>query len=150
MVMKNDEGGEVRPPQGELGGSSFDGQSFDELAAGLADGTITRARAIKLAGAALVGSALTLFWPAGAEGQEEGVEPAGRRERRRRRRRRERRRRRARARRRHRIRRFRNVCRGRGDNLCRSGNTLACCDSAVPINICANVLNNPACVTLEL
>jgi hypothetical protein len=54
--------------------------SFEDLAVGMAEGTITRGRAIKLAGAALVGSALTLVWPAEAEAR-------NRRRRRRRRRR---------------------------------------------------------------
>lgn len=49
MLMNRDEGGELRPPQWELEDSSF-----DELSAVLADGTVTRARAIKLAGAALL------------------------------------------------------------------------------------------------
>ncbi len=60
--MKRDEGGELRPPQWELEESSF-----DDLAVGLTDVTITRSRAIKLAGAALAGSALTLLWPAEAD-----------------------------------------------------------------------------------
>ncbi len=42
--------------------------SFDDLATGMADGTITRGRAMKLAGAALVGTALSVF--AGAEAAE--------------------------------------------------------------------------------
>jgi hypothetical protein len=41
--------------------------SFDDLAAGLTDVTMTRSRAIKLAGAALAGSALTLFWAGEAD-----------------------------------------------------------------------------------
>src|SRR5215210_2919120 len=72
--MKRDEGGEIRPSREELEGSAF-----DDLSAGLTDMTITRSRAIKLAGAALAGSALTLLWPAEAD--------ARRRRRRRRRRR---------------------------------------------------------------
>ncbi len=75
MLMKRDEGGELRTSQEELKGSSF-----DEMAAVLADGTITRSRAIKLAGAALLGGAFTLLWPAEAD--------AGKKKRRRRRRRR--------------------------------------------------------------
>ncbi len=35
--------------------------SFDNLATGMGEGTISRGRAIKLAGAALLGSALTVF-----------------------------------------------------------------------------------------
>jgi hypothetical protein len=81
--MKRDEGGEIRPSREEL-----EGGSFDDLAAELADGTITRARAIKLAGAALFGGALTLLWPGEADA----------RKRRRRRHRRHRRPRRRRAR----------------------------------------------------
>jgi hypothetical protein len=62
MLMKRDEGGEIRPSREDLEGSAF-----DDLAPGLADGTITRARAIKLAGAALLGGALTLLWPGEAD-----------------------------------------------------------------------------------
>jgi hypothetical protein len=62
LLMKRDEGGEIRPPQGDL-----EGIAFDDLSAGLTDVTITRSRAIKLAGAALAGSALTLLWPAEAD-----------------------------------------------------------------------------------
>ena len=40
---------------------SGEDHKLDGLATGMAEGTITRGRAIKLAGAALVGSALTLF-----------------------------------------------------------------------------------------
>jgi hypothetical protein len=83
LVMKKDEGGEIRPSREEL-----EGGSFDDLAAELVDGTITRARALKLAGAALFGGALTLLWPGEADA----------RKRRRRRRRRPRRPRRRRAR----------------------------------------------------
>jgi hypothetical protein len=36
--------------------------SFDDLTVGLTDVTITRSRAIKLAGAALIGGALTVLW----------------------------------------------------------------------------------------
>ncbi len=60
--MKRDEGGELRPSQREL-----EEGSYDDAATLLADGTITRARALKLAGAALAGSALTLLWPAEAD-----------------------------------------------------------------------------------
>jgi hypothetical protein len=41
--------------------------SIDDLAAGLTEVTMTRSRAIKLAGAALAGSALTLFWAGEAD-----------------------------------------------------------------------------------
>ncbi len=57
MLMKRDEGEENRPSREEL-----EGMSFDDLTAGLADGAITRAKAIKLAGAALLGGALTVLW----------------------------------------------------------------------------------------
>ena len=62
MLMKRDEGGEFRLPQGEL-----EDRSFGDLTVGLTDVTITRSRAIKLAGAALAGSALTILWPAEAD-----------------------------------------------------------------------------------
>ncbi|MCA1688765.1 MAG: hypothetical protein LC714_09325 [Actinobacteria bacterium] len=74
--MKRDEGGEIRPSREELNVSSF-----DDLSEGLTDVTITRSRAIKLAGAALAGSALTILWPGEADA-------ANRKRRRRRRRRR--------------------------------------------------------------
>ena len=53
MLRKREEGGMVRP--------SLEEGHLDGLAMGMADGSITRGRAIKLAGAALVGGALTLF-----------------------------------------------------------------------------------------
>lgn len=65
-----DEGGEIRPSREELDVSFSD----------LGGVTITRSRAIKLAGAALVGSAFSLFWATEAD--------ARRRRKRRRRRRR--------------------------------------------------------------
>jgi hypothetical protein len=83
MLMKRDEGGEIRPSREEL-----EGMSFDDLSAWLVDGTITRSRAIKLAGAALLGGALTVLWPGEADA-------ANRRRRRRRRIRRRRRKRQA-------------------------------------------------------
>jgi hypothetical protein len=61
LLMKRDEGGPVRPSWKQPGEHSLDG-----LARGMADDTITRGRAIKLAGAALLGSALALF---SAEGE---------------------------------------------------------------------------------
>lgn len=64
-MKKRDEGGLVRPSWKESGEHSLDG-----LARGMADGTVTRGRAIKLAGAALVGSALALF---GAQGDADAV-----------------------------------------------------------------------------
>jgi hypothetical protein len=48
--MKRDESGEIRPSQEEL-----EVGSIDDLAAGLTEVTMTRSRAIKLAGAALLG-----------------------------------------------------------------------------------------------
>jgi hypothetical protein len=61
-MLRRDEDGKLRLPPEELEGSSF-----DDLTAGLADVTITRARALKLGGAALAGSAFTLLWPAEAD-----------------------------------------------------------------------------------
>ncbi len=78
MLMNRDEGEELRPPQWELEESSF-----EELSAELTDGTITRARALKLAGAALLSaSGLMMLFQSPAE--------AGRRRKKRRRRRRRR------------------------------------------------------------
>jgi len=57
MLMNRDESGKFRTSREEVEGSSF-----DDLSSALTDGTITRARAIKLAGAALVGGALTVLW----------------------------------------------------------------------------------------
>jgi hypothetical protein len=88
MLMKRDEDGELRPPQWELEESSF-----EELSAELTEGTITRARAIKLAGAALLSaSGLMMLFQSPAE--------AGRRRKRRKRRQRRQRRPRARTNRR--------------------------------------------------
>jgi hypothetical protein len=67
-------GAETRSPREEL-----EVGSLDDLGAGLTDVTMTRSRAIKLAGAALAGSALSLVWAGEAD--------ARRRRRRRRRRR---------------------------------------------------------------
>ena len=53
MLRKRDEGALVGPLPEE--------DRLDGLARGVADDTISRGRAIKLAGAALVGSALSLF-----------------------------------------------------------------------------------------
>jgi hypothetical protein len=77
MLVKKDEGREVRVPENEL----VERVSFDNLATELADVTITRSQAIKLAGGALVGFALTLLLPGPA-----GARHRGRRHRRRRRR----------------------------------------------------------------
>ena len=55
--MKRDEGGELRSPRWEL-----EEGSFEEVPAVLAEGTITRAQAIKLGGAAiLAGTGMLLF-----------------------------------------------------------------------------------------
>lgn len=62
VLRKRDEGKEVRPPQEE---PEFG--SFDDPATGLAEMRITRARAIKLAGAALAGGTLSLFWAGEAD-----------------------------------------------------------------------------------
>ena len=64
MLMNRDEGGVVRrsPEEHREPDLVFDmGVDLDALATGMAEGTITRGRAMKLAGAALVGSALSLF-----------------------------------------------------------------------------------------
>ena len=68
MLMKKDEGTEVRAPQNEL----VERVSFDDLDTELADRTITRSQAIKLAGAAFVGFALTLFLPEAADARHRG------------------------------------------------------------------------------
>jgi len=57
MLRRKDEDGEIRPSREELGAS------FSELG----DATITRSRAIKLAGAALAGSAFSLLWAGEAD-----------------------------------------------------------------------------------
>ncbi len=63
MLMKRDEGEELRPPRWELEDSSLDG-----LSAALTEETITRARAIKLAGAALLaGTGLTMLFQSPAD-----------------------------------------------------------------------------------
>jgi len=77
LLMKRDEGGQIRPSRKEL-----EGGTFDDLATELADGTITRARAIKLAGAALFGGALTLLWPGEADARKRRRRRKNRRERR--------------------------------------------------------------------
>lgn len=57
LLMKREESGEIRPSFGELEVSSF-----DDLAVELSDETITRGRAMKLVGAAVVGSVLSVFF----------------------------------------------------------------------------------------
>ena len=54
-------------------------RSFDDLATGLDTGAITRGRALKLAGAALVTSALGLIGAGEAQGQDIGTERIRRR-----------------------------------------------------------------------
>lgn len=61
MFGKRDENGEVRVPL------LAEKHTFDELTRGVADGTISRSRALKLAGAALLGAALIPFSAAPAE-----------------------------------------------------------------------------------
>jgi len=129
MLMKRDEGGEVRPSWEEPEAP------FDDLSRGMADGTISRSRAIKLAGAALVGSALTLFLPDAAEGLE--LEAEHRRRRRRRRRRRQRRH----------IRHVRNACLRDNGAFCRQGNKVACCRGTL-VGTCAQLLNGNACIAI--
>ncbi len=76
MSMNRDEGGVVRrsPEEHREPDLVFDPDyNLDDLATGLADGTITRGRAMKLAGAALVGSALSLFVTDDAEAARIGV-----------------------------------------------------------------------------
>jgi hypothetical protein len=68
---KRDEGAIVRP-------SPEEEDHLDGLARGVADGTISRGRAIKLAGAALVGSTLALF---SAQGDADALTLAQRRRR---------------------------------------------------------------------
>jgi hypothetical protein len=74
-------------------------RAFDDLARGLESGTISRSKAIKLGGAALVASALGLFASQGAEAQED-VETAVSRRR----------------------------CRERNDNFCKVRGCKTCCN----------------------
>ena len=66
MSMRRDEG-EVRP-------SSWKEGSLDDLAMGLESGALSRGKAIKLGGAALVASTLGLFASQGAGAQEVELE----------------------------------------------------------------------------
>jgi hypothetical protein len=66
LLMSREESGELRPLFGEPEGSSF-----DDLARRLADATITRGRAIKLAGAVLAGSVLSVFFAPEADARRE-------------------------------------------------------------------------------
>ena len=68
LSMNRDEDGAVRRSPEE-----HREPHLDDLATGMADGTITRGRAMKLAGAALVGSALSLFVTDDAEAARIGV-----------------------------------------------------------------------------
>ena len=63
MLGKRDENGEVRPSWEEPEEEHF----FDDLASGLASGTIPRGRALKLLGAALLGMAALPFSPVEAQ-----------------------------------------------------------------------------------
>jgi hypothetical protein len=64
MLMKRDEGGELRPPQWEL----EDGSSLGELSASLTEGTMTRAQTLKLGGAALLaGTGMMLLFQSPAD-----------------------------------------------------------------------------------
>lgn len=101
--MKREESGEIRTSFGEPGGSSF-----DDLAVELAGQTITRGRAIKLAGAALAGSVLSVFFAAPEADA----------------RRRKRRSRRAR-------------CERRGRKFCKGPLGTACCPKSVPSALCS-------------
>jgi hypothetical protein len=62
VLMKRDVDGEIRPSREEL-----EAASLGDPAASLAGVSVTRARAIKLAGAALAGSAFGLLWAAEAD-----------------------------------------------------------------------------------
>jgi hypothetical protein len=50
---------------------------FDDLARGLADGSVTRAKALRLMGAALVGGTLTSFGIGGVAAADDGCKPTG-------------------------------------------------------------------------
>ena len=59
MLRKRDENGEVRPSQEEM----MEEYSFDELARGLASGTISRRKALKLVGSAILGAGVLSVIP---------------------------------------------------------------------------------------
>jgi hypothetical protein len=63
LFVKRDDNGEVGPSREEL----REEHSFDELARGLASGAISRRRALKLVGTAILGAALVPFLPNVAE-----------------------------------------------------------------------------------
>jgi hypothetical protein len=109
--------------------------SFDDLAVSMAESTITRGRAIKLAGAVLAGSVLAVFSPLVGEAEGQDLEAEGKRSRRRRRRRR---------RERQQERRFIRRCRNRGRVVCRVGNKVACC----PASVACSTLPDPLCNVL--
>jgi hypothetical protein len=95
-----------------------EGASFDDLAVSMAEGTITRGRAIKLAGAVLAGAVLGVFSPLAGEAEGQDLETERKRNKRRRRNRRERRRRRL----------FINRCKNNGRVVCPQGDRIACCN----------------------
>jgi hypothetical protein len=73
LLGKRDETGEVRLS----GEKQTDEYSFDELARGLATGTISRGRALKMMGAAILGGGVLTLLPGVAQGQDVGVEGGG-------------------------------------------------------------------------
>jgi hypothetical protein len=109
--------------------------SFDDLAVSVAEGTITRGRAIKLAGAALVGSVLAVFSPLVGEAEGQELETEGKRNRRRRRRRQQQQ---------QQERRFIRRCKNKGRVVCKSGNKVACC----PASVACSTLPDPLCNVL--
>ena len=70
---KRDEKGEVRPSQEEI----TEEYSFDELARGLASGTISRRKALKLVGSAILGAGLLTAIPTGEAGAIEAEDECG-------------------------------------------------------------------------
>jgi len=73
VLGKRDENGEVHLSQ-EKPAEEY---SFDDLARGLATGTISRGRALKLFGAAILGGGVLTLLPGVAQGQDVGVEGGG-------------------------------------------------------------------------
>jgi hypothetical protein len=102
--------------------------SFDDLAVSMAESTITRGRAIKLAGAVLAGSVLAVFSPLAGEAEGQELKTESKRSRRRRRRRR----------------RFIRRCRNRGRVVCKVGNKIACC----PVSVACSTLPDQLCNVL--
>jgi hypothetical protein len=111
--------------------------SFDDLAVSMAEGTISRSRAIKLAGAALAGSVLAVFLPLAGEAEGQELETEGKRNRRRRRRRR-------RQQQQQQERRFIRRCRRNNRVVCKSGGKIACC----PASVACSTLPDPLCNVL--